>query len=193
MGVAVVTPPAAEPVSLAEARRHLRILPNVVDPQADDEIARLIKAARRTFERETNRSIITRTLRLDLERFPCGRGMIRLPQGPVASVTSITWIDEAGDTNPFEAANYAVDLTSDVAKIALLWNATWPVMTPRLGGVSVTYQAGRAAGEEEERQAILLLVGHWWLNTEAASDRTLETIPFGLKSLIDDQKIDQLA
>ena len=61
---AVATPPAVEPISLDEAKDHLRIDGDVEDAL----LGRLIKAARQRIEQTTSRAMISTgmTLRLRL-------------------------------------------------------------------------------------------------------------------------------
>ncbi len=194
MAATITVQPVEEPVSKAEAKRHLLIDVETLD--YDDEVTRLIVAARQHFERETNRSLVSRTVRLDLRNFPGSCGAIRLPFGPVVSVTSITYIDQSDPPATVDAADYVVDLTPDVPTITPAWDETWPTMTPRPGGVSVTYVAGygaAAAVPDDARHAILLIVGHWFNTREAVSDKPLKTVPIGAQRVIDNLHIAQLA
>lgn len=69
LSLITVTPPAADPVSLAEAKEHLR----VSGTDQDSRITAFIKAATASAENETNRAFVTRTLRLYLQSFPTHR------------------------------------------------------------------------------------------------------------------------
>ncbi|MGH6951903.1 MAG: head-tail connector protein, partial [Vitreimonas sp.] len=63
MSIVTITPPASEPVSLAEAKLFLRI-----DHAAEDGlIAMLISAAREAVEAGIGRALITRRVREDLD------------------------------------------------------------------------------------------------------------------------------
>ena len=66
MGIAVVTPPAEEPVSLAELKSHLR-----VDSTDDnDYITALGKAGREWVESYCNRQLVTATYDYRIDRLP---------------------------------------------------------------------------------------------------------------------------
>ena len=106
MPLQLVTPPAAEPVSLAEARLHLR----VDFPDEDALIASLIAAARQAAETITGRQLVTARWKLVLDCFP-GPSLIGVPAGlpfslpghaillpkcPVQSVFAINYLDMAG-------------------------------------------------------------------------------------------------
>ena len=65
-GLTLVTAPASEPVSLTEAKAHLRL------DSADDDslITALIRSARETAEAHMRRALVSQTWRLSLDRFP---------------------------------------------------------------------------------------------------------------------------
>ncbi len=84
--VSTVTPPASEPLSLAEAKLFLR-----VDATADDMlIETLIAAVREAAEQHLRRSLITRTLKLTTDQLL--ESATVLPFGPVTAIESITAI-----------------------------------------------------------------------------------------------------
>jgi uncharacterized phiE125 gp8 family phage protein len=99
-GLTTITGPASEPVTLAVAKAHLRI-------DHDDENALIedwIKSARELAEAHTGRRFVTQQVRVTLGAFPCDPDdIIRLPVGPVASVDSLTYTDEAGATQTLAA------------------------------------------------------------------------------------------
>ena len=86
---AEVTGPAAEPVSLTEAKKHLEIASS--DRTHDTQISALIEACRRKWENDTQQFLISRTMRVKLP-YLCE---LQFPHRPVASVTSIQYYDSA--------------------------------------------------------------------------------------------------
>jgi uncharacterized phiE125 gp8 family phage protein len=95
MPLSLLTPPEAEPVTLAGMKAYLRI-------EHDDEdalIAQLITAARRTCESATRRAFLTQSWRLTRERWPRD-GQIDVPLAPLASVTAarIRGVDDGETT-----------------------------------------------------------------------------------------------
>lgn len=76
------TAPAVEPISLDEAKLHLKV------DSADDNalITALIKTARQLAEKETKRAFITQTLQMLLDSAPA---LIEIPRPPLQSVVSI--------------------------------------------------------------------------------------------------------
>ena len=168
MGLVLVTAPATEPVTLVEAKAHLR-----VDVGDDDAlISGLVKGAREQFESDTRRALVTQTWDLVLDAFPA-EAELKLPLPPLASVTSITYKDQDGNVLTYPAANYVVDTSELFGRIVLKSGFTWPSTTLwAAGAVLVRFVAGygaAAAVPQGAKQAILLLVGHWYENREAVA------------------------
>lgn len=165
MGIKVVTPPATEPVTLAEAKLHLR-----VDGSDEDAlISRLISAAREQCEQELDRSVAQQTLMLMLDAFP--GGAVLLPRGPVISVSSVQYTDAAGAAQTISGANYAIDDGQVDAWLLPAYGYDWPATREQGNAVRVTYQAGYATCPDAIRQWILLAVGTMYASREADSDR----------------------
>ncbi len=181
----IITPPAEEPLTLDEAKAQCR-----VDHQDDDDlITGFIASARISFERRTNRSLITRTLRLDLDRFPHHRGQLRLPMGPVRAVTGITYHDTNGSVVTLDPATYTVDITSDVATITPVVTACWPWTYVRPAALSVTYTAGFGGAEDvpaDIKSALKLMISDLYDNGGRES-------AMAVANIIDDNHIAHLA
>lgn len=150
-----LTPPSSEPVTLDEAKAWLR-----VDTAYDDLlILGLITAARMYAEEKTHRSLIQQTWKLVLDSFP-GPSLMGVPYGqtfsvpghaillerpPVTAVTSINYLDMGGTPQVMPSTDYAVDLSSEPARITPVFGKIWPINLPQIGSVSVTYQTGYGA------------------------------------------------
>lgn len=179
--------PAAEPVSLAEAKNHLRI------DHSDDNamIARLLGAARLQCEDEARRPFITRTYVGKADGWP-GDGRFELPWPPLVAVSSITYTDEDGVTSTFASSNYVVDSHSEPGRIVLKRASVWPGETlQEVNGVTVTWTAGYGPHAQHVpdryRQAILLVVGHLYENRESVvvgQGITLMALPQGVGDLL---------
>jgi uncharacterized phiE125 gp8 family phage protein len=156
-----LVPPASEPVTLAEAKNHLR-----VDGNDDDAlITRLIGAARRWCESFQGRAWVTRTYRLRLERFP--KGPIVLPFPPLQAVSAIRYTRADGIEITIPSASYSA-LTGEPASVVPL--QAWPTeaLAPGLP-VSVEFVAGygdAAAVPEDAKAALLLILGGLYENRE---------------------------
>lgn len=178
------TAPTSEPVTTAEAKVHLR-----VDVSDDDTlIAALIVAARQSLEEINGRSLYTTTWKLILDSWPA-RPYIALPRPPLASVTSVSYVDSDGATMVWDAANYVVETLRTPGRIHLAEDVDWPSASLRAASpITITYVAGwptTGAIPQRYKQAILLLVGHWYENREsvATSGAVPKSIPLAFESL----------
>jgi len=186
MALKLITAPATEPVTSAEAKAHLR-----VDTTADDTlIGTLITVARMHVENHLRRALITQTWELVLDAFPA-RNVIQLPMPPLASITSIKYTDEAAVEATFSSTAYAVDTDSTRGRVVLKSGESWPSVTlAATSGVRVRYVAGYGAAAnvpQAIKQAILLLIGTLYENRESvlvAQGVTVMELPFGVNVLL---------
>lgn len=189
--------PTSEPVTLADAKAHLR-----VDITEDDDlIDSLIVAARDYVERRSGLSLVTQTWKLYLDRWPRAAfefwpwpapgSTILLPRHPVQSVTSLQWLDAGGTTNTVAGSDYSLDVASRPARIRPVVGKSWPAtsLAPQ-GGVVVAFVAGFASAAlvpATLRQAMLLLIGTWYRSREDEQvDRQIRSIELakGLDALL---------
>ena len=161
----LVTPPAVEPITLAEAKAHLRVTAS----DEDALITALITAARTTCENEIRRSLITQTWELTLDQFP---DAIELPYPPVIGVTSVQYIDATGGTETtLSAASYTLDAKCEPGWLVPAYGYEWPTPRDEINAVTVIYTAGYGASSavpEAIKAWIKLHVGHWYANREAS-------------------------
>ena len=158
MPLQLVTPPAGEPISLAEAKQHLR-----VDGGDDDLlIGSLITAARQAAETITGRQLMTARWKLVLDAFPgpllmhAGSGSsfslpahaILLAKCPVQSVVSVEYLDMNGTTQVLPASDYVLDAACEPARLSPVFGKTWPPTLPQIGAVTVTFDAGYGSASE---------------------------------------------
>lgn len=127
----------AEPISLQEAKEHLR----VVYDDEDDYIASLIVAARQMAEGKLNRTITQRAVEAGFSRW----GDLVLRKPPVISVESITYTDDNGDEQVLE--DFALRNRGHVARVALPYGAPWPALARQDEAIVVRYLAGYPPGE----------------------------------------------
>ena len=150
----VITPPTDEPLTVAEVRMHLR---NPEITSNDAELLEFIKVAREHVEGKLQRSIITQTREVLLERFPPFpdrfglyalplQTHIELPYPPLQSVTSVTYYDADEVQTTLDSADYVVDTTSGWVRLAT--DASWPSTATRYDAVIVRYVAGWATAED---------------------------------------------
>lgn len=147
-----------EPVSLDEAKAHLRV--DITDD--DSTISTQVQSARGYVEQVTARTLVLRSYEWRLDSWP--GGTLDLPVTPVTSITGIFTIDEAGVETEFDAANYY--LVSD--KVVLKQDSTWPDVQRSHEGILVRFNAGYTDVPAGLKSAILLIVGDLYENREAS-------------------------
>lgn len=185
MNFSLVTAPAAEPISTAEAKTHLR-----VDSSDDDTyIGTLVTAARRWVENTYGLALVTQTWDGSITAFPRG-DVIAIPKYPVASVTSVTYHDDDLSTSTaFSSSNYQVDVATRPPRIVLKNGVNWPADTLRLSsGVVVRFDAGygdAADVPEDIKHAVKLLVGQMYAHREPeVTNTTVSKIGFAVDALL---------
>lgn len=178
----LATAPVLEPISLAEAKDHLRI--RTEDVTQDTYITNtLIPTARKVAEDWQHRAYITQTWDLYLDAFPsCGE--IRLPRPPLQTVTSIVYTLADATTATVAAASYVVDAVSEPGRILLKDGYWWPGDVLQIGpSVKIRYVAGYgltgASVPIEMLRAMYLLIGHFHENRELLITGTISQ-PIGL-------------
>ena len=204
MPLQLVTPPSEEPVSLWEAKLHLR-----VDFDEDDMlIASLITAARQAAETLTGRQFTTARWKQVLDCFP-GPSLMGVPAGqaftlpghaillakaPVQSVISINYLDMGSVSQTMPVSNYTVDSACEPARITPVFGQIWPICLPQIGAVSVTFDAGygtAAQVPEGIKSWIKLRVGSLYAHREevaAISRGRIDSLPF-IDGLLDPYKV----
>jgi uncharacterized phiE125 gp8 family phage protein len=146
--------PAEEPVSLQEARTHLRL-----ESGEDDYIVGLIAAARRYCEAFQNRVYVTQTWDLFLDAFP--PGCIEVPLPPLQSVEFIKYKDSSGVLRTLDSSAYVVEAYSEPGLIFRAYGECLPSTYPEANAVQIRFVAGYgdvSAVPPEVKQAILLKV-----------------------------------
>jgi len=165
MSLVLVTPPAVEPVSLAEAKAHLRI-----DDTADDAVvSALITTARNLVEEHTSRALVSQTWELQLDGWPC---VIRLPRPPLVSVLSITYTDPNGAERTLAPAAYKVDTVTEPGRIVSAYGLSWPDCRDEIAAVRVRYSAGYGPAADVPaalRHAVLLTAAHLYDHRDSAA------------------------
>lgn len=174
-----VTPPAVEPVTLAQAKAHMRI----TDADSDSFIIPLIREAREILEQISGLALITQGWLLTIDNWPGGLGgpwwsgtrvgsinelygglaTIELPCYPLQTVDSVTTYDQANLATVVNIANtFYVDTQSRRGRLALKSGAVWPTALRQISGVQIAYTAGygdtHVAVPEPLKRAIRVMV-----------------------------------
>lgn len=168
-----------EPVTVPEAKEHLRVLHEDEDALIGD----LIGAAREQCEAVLRRSVVLQRWRARLDRFPAGsRDLIRLPRPPLASVESVRYRDRAGEEAEIDPAALIVDTDTDPGRIGT--NQGWPSGTD----VRIDFTGGHAEPAdvpERWKQAIRFLTAHYYSQREpVAVAASASEIPMTVSALL---------
>jgi uncharacterized phiE125 gp8 family phage protein len=136
MTIRVVTAPSAEPVTLAEAKKHLNV---DTDFTSDDAyISGLITMAREYAESITRRAYVQRTLECLEEDF-C-EYEFELPYPPLQSISSIKYIDVL---QTVAASAYQVDVYREPGRVKPAYQQSWPTIArAEYNAVRIQYIAG---------------------------------------------------
>ena len=177
----LVTGPTNEPLTLSEAKEHLRL-----DTDDDDAlIVSLIRSARQMIEAATKRALVAQTWNLHIDGgWPYRHGLpyIAIPISPVTAVSAITYVD-GSSPNPTLSTNlYTVAARRTAAYVVPAYNATWPDVRFVPQAVTVRFTAGHTDDNRPEPlvQAMRLLIGHLY---EHRGDEGGQ-LPSAVKSLV---------
>lgn len=189
------TPPALEPVTLTEAKAHLR-----VDSTDDDVyIATLITAAREWVESYLDRTLVHTQWVMRFDKFPdSGIEPVELPRPPMvisgtATAVTVTFTQDQGSTSTYSTAEYRVDRHATPGTILPIYGSTWTPHRQDDNAISVTWWAGYGPNGSSVpaaiRHAILMLIGFWYENrTTVLVGSISKQLEFAVESLLSSQK-----
>jgi uncharacterized phiE125 gp8 family phage protein len=130
----LITPPPAEPVSLAELKAHLRI-----DGGGEDALlASLIVISREHLERSAGLALISQGWRLYLDAWP-EAGFVEIARGPVTAVDAVRAFDELGEESEVPLAGHVLD---GARRPARLWLRACPDAGQAINGIEIDFTAG---------------------------------------------------
>jgi uncharacterized phiE125 gp8 family phage protein len=191
----IVAPPYA-PVTLAEAKQHLR----VDHDDEDDDIQMCIDAATGFVDGPDGflgRALIDQTWDLYLDRFPTRE--IKIPLPPLIELESVTYDDSAGVVTVLDPTLYSVDAVSEPGWIVPV-NSSWPTTFDGINAVRIRFRAGYIdtsmhppVGEipADIRKAILLYTGSMFANRETVViGVSAMEIPWSAEQLLRRRRID---
>lgn len=180
----LITAPAVEPLAIADLRAHLRVREGVEDGLLES----YLKAAREHVERSTGRALIFQSWRLYLDTWPEGR-VVRLPVAPVHSVDAVTVYDGDGTARNLTSDKWTLAQGSLPPRVKISLDIG--VSCSTMMGAEIEFTAGHGAGPEAVpetcKQAIRLLVAHWYENREEGA-KVLSSIPQGVDRLLASMK-----
>ena len=158
MGLTLITPAAALPVTPAE----VKALCKIEDDSFNAEIALLIPGACSAIEEYTGTPLGAQEWRLTLDAFS---DAIELPKAPVSTAT-VNYIDTAGVPQVVAEAVYSLDLTSKPQWVVRNEGESWPDLLDAVNVVTVDFTTGYTADTIPAglKLAVLALIKHWFEN-----------------------------
>lgn len=199
MALKLVTAPASEPVTLEQAKQHLR-------EDSDDfneQIEVFIEAATAYADGPSGflgRALIDQTWDLYLDAFPAVTVVgtrnvyaIEIPLPPLIEVLGVFYLDSNGAEQTFDAASYTVDDASEPARIVLGSTGSWPTIQEAANAVRVRFRAGYLDQNSPDAEnvpgnikaAILIMVGDLYQNRESSViGQTVTKIPWSAEALL---------
>lgn len=191
MSLLLTAGPAAEPVSLAEAKAHVRI-----DGAAEDGLlASLITTSRLHIEAALGLALITQSWQLQLDAWP-KRGGVVLPLRPVQAIDAVRVTAFDGTVVTLEPSHYRCD---GYGLPPRLLPAASPFPDPGANalGIEIAFVAGYGAAAADVpapiRQALLHLVAHWFEHREPVHvGATASRIPDMVSELLEPYRLVRL-
>lgn len=171
----LVTAPIVEPVTLSEAKSHMR-----VDSTADDDLIKsYIEAARIYTEKYLSRSLISQTWDFNYDLFPSFGDAIEIPLPPLKSITSIKYYDGDEVQQTWADTKYTVDTDNIPPLVYENMGESYP--STRFFRKSVTIRAITGYSDSGAspvdladnvpssiKTAVMMLVAHLYENREIA-------------------------
>ena len=185
-GLMQLMAPAAEPVSLVEAKQHLRI-----DHTHEDAlITGLIQTAREVAEKHLNRSLIRQQWRMVRDIWPLGA--VRFPRAPLIGVDQVRVADGDGVFSILSSDLFIINSHAEPGLMVLRTGSHWPPPGQKIGGVEIDFTAGYGdnwnAVPAAIRLGLLQLIAHYF---EMRS--TTGNIPGGVLNIWNPFKVMRLA
>lgn len=174
MSLVLVTAPVAEPITIAQARLHLKVSETGTD--IDAKIMACVAAAREMAENDTRRKLITQQWKLILDVFPRSSMSISsanwygtqwgsmpgplqqmLPDGstgyelylpfpPLISVDAVGYIDQAGASQTIDATTgLIVNKAAEPAIVMPAFGTSWPAVQNQMAAAAITFTCGYGA------------------------------------------------
>lgn len=153
-----------EPITIEQARRQCGL--SIDNTYHDPDLKDWIVTARRTVEKDSGIIGYTGSFTWNLTEFPYGERIEIRGVRPVTAITSITYVDTAGDTQTWSSSYYSLKNKSLVPSIVLARGEVWPTVRGVQEEITITLVSGHAsvlAMPEDFRDAVKLRVRLRWL------------------------------
>ena len=179
----LITPAAAEPVTVTELARNLRLFTGLGDYAGTEtaELQALISAARADAEHYTGRFFAQQTYRQHFRDFS---PMLALHRDLI-SVDQVQYYDSNNQLQVIPSDAYF----STLDNILFFESAQFPAVFQRGDAVLIDFTVGRAHVKPTVKQAILLIASHWYENREASSPLQIRDVPLSYQWLLDSHRV----
>ena len=165
MSLVLTSGPALEPVSLAEAKAHLRLETN----DDDTLLQSLITTSRLHIEAALGLALITQSWSWMFDHWPRGERVV-LPLRPVQAVTHVRVWRQDGTSQTLPADNFILDGQGNPARLLPVAPAALVEPGQPGNGIEIGFTAGFGASASDVpatiRHALLLLITHWYEHRE---------------------------
>lgn len=180
--------PTFRAIDLVQLKQQSRI-------DGDDEdmlLIEYIEAATDFVERDQGRALLQSTWQAVYDEWPdCG--VFYLPNPPLISVSSITYLDESGASQTLSSSVYSVDAVSQPGRVSLAYGQSWPVILSQQAAITVTFLAGYSSAAnvpQRTKQAIRILAGHWFKCREpVVIGASVANVPLSVTELLEPDRI----
>ena len=165
MELTLVTASTGQPITLPDAKDHLYVTTN----DRDVEIQSMLSAATDFCEKNIggHRKFVQATYDGVMPAWPLDQ-RVTLPMPPLASVTSVNYVDGDGDTQTLSSTAYdTVTPTDSPGYITPVYGTTWPTARLQHDAVTIRFVAGYASADavpDTVKAAIKLTVQHLFEN-----------------------------
>lgn len=175
-----LTSPSVEPITVSEAKDHLKVRTTGEDTVIGFELT----AAREFLEHEMGVQMITCSYEGYLDSFP-DENYIEFPLQPITGVVKVEYFaPDASSMSELSSDYYIFDDVRKPPRLYLHPDYSWPSTEPRVNAVKVTFNAGYNSADdvpEKWKQALKMMTMNMH---EHRGDEGLVTLPKTIHDLI---------
>ncbi len=175
MALLLITPPTAEPVTLTDAKAHLRL----TIPDDDTYITTLITTARRAVENRFAISLLQQSWALFADTWPQD-GAFHIPLWPVLSVDGLTSFADDDTPSTIDPSNFFLDAATRPSRLALRQGRVFAPPGRKINGLKLSFTSGFGATAAnvpaEIKQALMAIVADWYQNRGDDQGGTLPAV-----------------
>ena len=192
MALRLITPPATMPISLLEAKHHLRVRHDEEDALIETYIA----AATRTCEIFMGRVLIAQQWELVLDNFPA---QIQVPLPPLLGVDSFVYDATDGNESALiEFVHYFVDDVNQPAWIVPI-GGSWPEPIDAVNSVRIKFTAGYLDNNsprlenipDDIKAGVLLTLGSLYAFRETMISGTIaQAMPWSAEQILRQHRVE---